>query len=257
MHHPGRAVDARILSDDMMKRSGRTATRQGTAAEGGDSEGRNSGVVTAEKVYRRIRETIMEGSLLPGTRLVEEATAQGLGVSRTPVREAIFRLESEGLVSRDERGGAIVAELTSEEIEDIYAVRSALEGLAARMAAGKMSQREFVRLEHTQARLEAAAEAMDAEALASLNFSFHEVILRATHNVTLVGFMEQIHASLRRATQTTMAYPGRAEEAMAEHRDLIRALKQNDSADAERIARQHIDNAFNIRLLLNVRAELE
>jgi len=210
----------------------------------------------AENVYRELRNTIVEGNLAPGVRIVEETTARRLGVSRTPVREAIFRLESEGLVRRDQRGGAIVAELTAEEIEDVYAVRTALEGLAARMAAATMSHTEFIRLEHTQARLEAAAEAGGPEELASLNFSFHEVILRATHNSTLVSFMAQIHASLRRATQTTLAYPGRAAEALKEHRDLIDAIRRKDEAGAERIARQHIENAFSIRLMLNMNEEL-
>ncbi len=241
----------------MSRRQGKAVTEQDQVAEAAVPNGGGTGAVTAEKVYHRLREIIVEGKMPPGTRLVEEATAQMLGVSRTPVREAIFRLESEGLVSRDKRGGAIVAELTSSEIEDIYAVRSALEGLAARLAAGKMTQREFVRLEHTQERLKAATDAHDPAVLASLNFSFHEVILRATHNLTLIGFMEQIHASLRRATQTTLAYPGRAQQALAEHQELIEAFRRKDAVEAERIARQHIDNAFNIRLLLNVREELD
>lgn len=241
----------------MTRRQAKTTTATAPTAEGSVSGSGGSGAVTAEKVYHRLREIIVEGQMPPGTRLVEEATAQMLGVSRTPVREAIFRLESEGLVSRDKRGGAIVAELTAGEVEDIYAVRSALEGLAARLAAGKMTQREFVRLEHMQERLEAATKANDPAALAALNFGFHEVILRATHNLTLIGFMEQIHASLRRATQTTLAYPGRAQQALAEHQALIEAFRRKDAAEAERIARQHIENAFNIRLLLNVREELD
>lgn len=215
-----------------------------------------AGAVMAENVYQRLRKTIVEGDLAPGVRLVEETTARHLGVSRTPVREAIFRLESEGLVRRDQRGGAIVAELTGEEIEEVYAVRSALEGLAARMAASTMSSTEFTRLEHTQARLETATREAGPEELASLNFSFHEVILRSTHNSTLISFMAQIHASLRRATQTTLAYPGRAVEALREHRELIDAIRRRDEAGAERIARQHIDNAFHVRLLLNMKEEL-
>lgn len=215
------------------------------------------GTITAEQAYERLRRIIVNGEIPAGTRIVEEATARRLGVSRTPVREAIFRLESERLVTRDQRGGAVVAELSSEEIEDVYAVRSALEGLAARLAVGKMSHRDFVRLEHIQERLKSATREMDADELATLNFWFHEVILKSTHNATLINFMGQIHASLRRATRTTLAYPGRAEEALEEHEALIEALKGQDADESELIARRHIDSAFNIRLLLNVREELD
>lgn len=210
----------------------------------------------AELAYQRLRKAIISGEILADTRLVEETVARQLGTSRTPVREAIFKLESERLVRRDSRGGAIVSTLTPEEIEEVYAVRSALEGLSVRLASRTMLPRDHVRLEHIQARLDEAAESERFDDLTVLDLHFHNVILRSTRNKTLIGFMEQIHDSLRRVDTSTLAYPGRAAEAMHEHRLILSALKAGNARQAEQIARKHIESALDVRLLMNLSDEI-
>lgn len=220
-------------------------------------EDKSSGYVSTEKVYSTLRSAIIAGRMPAGTRIIEEATARSLGVSRTPVREAIFRLEAERLVARDPRGGAIVAELSSDEIEELYAVRAALEGLSARLAVRMLLPKDFIRLEQIQEMLDDSTSRGDVDELVRLNLVFHDAILRVTKNATLIGFMGQIHNALRRVSRTTLGYPGRAEETRNEHRDLIDALRAGDGDRAEAAARLHVNNALRVRLLLNVREELD
>lgn len=220
-------------------------------------EEKSTGFVSTEKVYSTLRSAIIAGKMPAGTRLVEEATARSLGVSRTPVREAIFRLEAERLVSRDPRGGVIVAELSSEEIEELYAVRAVLEGLSARLAVHMMLPKDFIRLEQIQEKLEDSTSKRNIDELVRLNLVFHDAILRVTKNATLIGFMGQIHNSLRRVSHTTLGYPGRAKETIGEHRNLIDALRAADADRAETAARHHVNNALRVRLLLSVREELD
>lgn len=222
-----------------------------------DSRSGPTGILPVDYVYQTLRSQILSGGLQAGTRLVEESTARLLGVSRTPVRDAIFRLETERLVTRDARGGTVVASLTPEEIEDIYAVRSSLEGLAARLAVRTMSPRDHLRLEHVQAKLEEATEQERFDDLTVLDLHFHDVILRSTRNQTLISFMEQLHTGLSRVDASTLAYPGRAAEAMREHRSLIAALKSGNARQAEQVARKHMDNALDIRLMMNLSEEIE
>jgi DNA-binding GntR family transcriptional regulator len=217
---------------------------------GGDSQS------PFDHAYHALKDAILKGRLVAGTRLAEEPTAQRLGVSRTPIRQALQRLETERLVRRGVRGGAVVAELTPREIEDVYAVRAVLEGLAARLAAGSMSLQDHVRLEYTQGLLEKATLERRFEDLATLNLRFHGVILGATQNSTLVGFMAQIHDSLRRPSAGTMAHKNRGTVAMAEHRALIEALRNGDASSAEDIARRHIGNALAVRLEIHLLEEI-
>lgn len=184
--------------------------------------------------------------------MTEQGLATEYGVSRTPVREAIHRLEAEGLLERRPYYGITVRQMSPKEIEDIYVVRSELEGLAARLAARTMSDQDQTKLKVLHQRMEEAVASSNIDLLASLNYQFHETVLRSTGNDALDAIMHDIHVRLARLQRTTLGYPGRAERALAEHHGIIQALLARDSEKAERLARDHIDNALQVRLLMHL-----
>lgn len=212
---------------------------------------RTAGVRSADMVYESIRNAILAGDLEPGDRLLEERLAADLGVSRTPVREAIARLEAERFVERTARAGLIVAVVSQREIEDVYAVREVLEGLAARLCAQAASEADRQRLELLEEEMESAAGAGDSEAMFRINREFHDQIGRASRNETLVHFLQQIRFTFDRYGPTTMSHPGRAEDAVLEHRAVIEAISRHDGIGAERLAREHIAAALHVRLLMH------
>lgn len=210
-----------------------------------------AGLRSADMVYQTVRNAILEGELAPGDRLLEERLATDLGVSRTPVREAIARLEAERFVERTARTGLIVAVVSQREIEDVYAVREVLEGLAARLCAEVASESDRQRLALVEDEMERAAQADDSDALYRINRELHDEIARASRNDTLRHFLQQIRYTLVRYGPTTMSHPGRAEEAVRQHRALIAAIAAHDPDGAERLAREHIARALDVRLQMN------
>lgn len=204
----------------------------------------------SDLVYTELFEEITTGRRQAGSRLVELEIAGILGVSRTPVRAALARLQLEGLVTNSASKGLIVAELTREEIEEVYATRAALEGFAARMAAYLALPLDIERLEIMRDRMEAHAEAGELEEFRQLNFQFHDEIRRISRNRMLQRFIGQTYAMLRRYRGSTAWHPGRAEEAVQEHRRLIEAIRNRDPEAAEKIARAHIERAQQIKVSL-------
>lgn len=204
----------------------------------------------AEAVHMTLREAILHGVLPAGQPLGEIQLASVFGRSRTPVREAILRLESEGLAERFPRRGLIVAQITREEVLEVYAVREMLDGLSSRLAALGILPIELDRLVWLNARLRAAAEQSDGPTMNQLNIEFHEAICLASRNSLLQEFMRRIHEWVRRFDDTTMAFPGRGLEAVAEHDALIDAIRARNPEDAERIAREHMSRARQIRIAM-------
>jgi DNA-binding GntR family transcriptional regulator len=202
----------------------------------------------AEAAYTTLREAIIHGVLRPGQPLAEIGLAEEFGRSRTPIREAILRLESEGLAARVPRRGLVVAKMTREEVLEVYAVREVLGGLAARLAALGMMPTEIDRLVWLNDRLRVATVAGDRKAMIQLNLEFHDAISQASRNSMLRDFMRRLHEWVHRFQETTMAFPGRGLEAIAEHEALIEAIRRRDPDAAERIARVHADRARQIRI---------
>lgn len=205
--------------------------------------------VAAEAIYLTLREAILSGILTPGERLGEVDLAALFKRSRTPVREAILRLESERLTERTRRG-FVVGSISREEVLEVYAVRTALDGLAARLAAQSIlpSELDHLRWLHTQI-LEAAAR-RDYERMLNLNLEFHETICLASRNSLLLQYMRQIHSWVRRFTDTTLSQPGRAALATAEHAALIEAIASRNSEEAELLARLHMEHAMQVRVAM-------
>ncbi|HEY8476277.1 MAG TPA: GntR family transcriptional regulator, partial [Chloroflexota bacterium] len=204
----------------------------------------------ADAVYLALREAIVTGQLRPGDRLAEEQLARRFGVSRTPVREAILRLEAEHFARRLPRRGLVVRPILEKEVLEVYAVRAVLDGLAAALAAKEASPPDVARLRWINQQLAEAAERQEFRAMAALNIQFHEAICEAAHNGMLLHFVRQIHDWVRRFESTTLAHPGRAEAAIAEHERLLQAIEAGDAELAERLAREHMSNALQVRVAM-------
>jgi DNA-binding GntR family transcriptional regulator len=197
-------------------------------------------------VYERLRGEIVSGRLESGAPLVEATVAARYGTSRTPVREALRRLEQDGLVERGDRG-LRVRTRGPEEILEIYEVRILLEGSAARGAADRSTKLDLIRIKNAADAM-AAVDPADPDAMAAANQAFHEEIWAASHNRTLVDLLTRLNSHITRYPATTLTSPGRWTEALDEHGDLVHAIETGDRAQAGLIAESHMTKARDIRL---------
>ena len=198
-----------------------------------------------QDAYLRILAQIRDGKLKPGERLTETELARSLGISRTPVREAIRQLESDGLVTHVPRVGAAIRTLDYAEITELYAMRTVLEGTAARFAARAASLVEIEELEEISSAMAKAPGGAEAYVQ---NRHFHEGLLNAARNRFLVKSVEAVNTTLLILGPSTLYEEARAEEALAEHEAIMTALRARDEDSAERAMRQHIDQAHKARL---------
>ncbi|MEZ5724595.1 MAG: GntR family transcriptional regulator [Paracoccaceae bacterium] len=199
-----------------------------------------------ESVYERLCEDIRAGVLAPGSRLREAEIAERLSVSRTPVREAIRRLEAEGLVDHLPRSGATVRRLDYSETMELYEMRTVLEGTAARLAARAASPVELEELQAINAEMRAADG--QPERLVRLNRQFHRRLLEASRNRFLLRAMATVENTLLILGASSMHLPERAVAAVAEHGEVLDALLIRDGAAAEAAMRRHMERAQFARL---------
>jgi len=195
--------------------------------------------------YQRLLEEIREGALLPGDRLREIELSERLGVSRTPVREAIRQLEADGLVTHVPRLGATVRRLDYAEVMELYEMRAVLEGTAARLAARAASDVELDELDHLNDQLSDAGMGPDA---ARINRVFHATLLDAAKNRFLAKSMLSLQKALLILGPSQLLDNDRAEIAVTEHRRIMAALQARDGATAETEMRAHIQAAQRIRI---------
>ena len=198
--------------------------------------------------YSLILEAIEGGTYRPGDRLVESELAERLGVSRTPVREALQRLETQSMLTRDGRS-LIVASLDHNQLAELYVVRAELEGLAARLAAKHATEEEIRVLQDMIE--EDRAHLGDPDALSRANRRFHKQIHLASHNRYLVQQLGLVHRSMALLATTSLAAEGRGETALAEHEAIVTAIARGDEAAAQNALRAHISKAFETRLKLD------
>jgi DNA-binding GntR family transcriptional regulator len=202
---------------------------------------------TQEIAYALLRQTIIDGHLPPGQQLREVSLAKSINVSRTPVREALSRLEQDGLVVRNERG-VVVRERSPDEILDLYQVRILLEQSAASDAAMRRTTADLLALRRgVAARLD---DASDAEDVVRRNRDFHQAVWRASHNSAAIDLLQRLDLHLARYPATTLVYPGRKESAQQEHEELFAAIEASDPAAAAAVALRHFTEARNIRIQL-------
>lgn len=196
-----------------------------------------------DHVFKKLRRAIITGELKPGERLVERTLAEQLGVSRTPVREAIRMLELEGLISHSPKLGAVVARVSAAEVLEIYRIRSVLEGLAAHMAAENITPADANKLMQTLERIESAAQQRDLTRLEQEHRQFNDIIYRAAGSPRLYSMITTLADHIQRHVHVGYSQPKRIEEATREHRRLAEAIKAQNSPLAEQVAREHIDNS--------------
>lgn len=195
--------------------------------------------------YSLILEAIDVGVYKPGNRLVESELAERFGVSRTPIREALQRLETQSLLERDGRS-LIVASLDHNQMAELYVVRRELEGLAARLAAKHATEEEIRVLQEMVAEDDALVD--DPTALARANRRFHEQIHLASHNRYLVQQLDLVHRTMALMATTSLAVQGRGEIAQSEHKAIVDAIAARDEEAAGRALKEHISVAFMTRL---------
>ena len=198
-----------------------------------------------ESAYARIRAAIRDGGLAPGERLTEVDLAARFGVSRTPVRQAIARLEAEGLLTHEPRRGLTVTRPDHQQVVELYVMREVLEGAAARLAAQHASDTEIAAMAEIVDGEPAAFG--DAAALAAVNQRLHGLLYLAAHNRYLLRSLDQLAATMA-LLPSLLGQGGRAEGAHAEHRTLLAALRLRDGDAAEAAAREHARAALRHRL---------
>lgn len=201
---------------------------------------------TAQDAYARLLADIRAGALLPGARLTETELAARLGMSRTPVREAIRQLEAEGLVVHQPRVGATLRALDYSEVTELYEMRAVLEGTAARLAARAASDVELAELAAINEEISAAQG--DPERLYQLNRQFHAALLDAAKNRFLFAAVGAIHKTMLILGPSTMEDAERATAACSEHQAVLDALAARDGEAAEVAMRAHIEAAQRVRL---------
>ena len=195
--------------------------------------------------YSLILDAIDVGEFRPGDRLVESDLAERFGVSRTPIREALQRLETQSLLARDGRS-LIVASLDHNQMAELYVVRTELEGLAARLAARHATDEEINVLREMVE--EDRQLIYDPNALSRANRRFHKQVHLASHNRFLVRQLDLVHRSMALLATSSLAVEGRGETALKEHDAIVDAIARHDGDAADAALKSHISVAFETRL---------
>jgi len=201
---------------------------------------------TADAVYQTLRQGVIQGDLPPGERLRSDALASELRVSRTPVREALRKLEAEGLVARL-GSGLVVRALSERELTEVFYVREALEGMAARLAAENATPSEISEIRELLEDMEAVHRRGDIGMLRRLTGEFHQLVCRASHNDRLLQSLKALLDHIRQIETSTLYKAGRPAAALQEHRDLLLAIEAHDGDRAEQTARQHRRKTLELR----------
>lgn len=196
-----------------------------------------------EVVSETLRQAIQEGVLKPGERLMEIPLAEELGVSRTPIREAIRKLELEGFVVMIPRRGTYVANITLKDITQVFEIRSALEELAAGLAAERITEEEIEKLERMLVEIGDLMAAKDMERVVSADIEFHEVLYKASRNDRLAEIVHNLREQTMRFRTFSMNQPGRLAKTWEEHRQLVEAIGSHNPKEARKIARLHMEHS--------------
>ncbi|HHV96332.1 MAG TPA: GntR family transcriptional regulator [Clostridiaceae bacterium] len=193
-----------------------------------------------EVIFSTLREAIIMGELKPGERLMEVQLAEKMGVSRTPVREAIRKLELEGLVVMIPRRGAHVARLTEKDIMDVLEVRATLDGLATALATERINEDEIKELKHVQSQLENYVEKGNLQGVIKKDIEFHDVIYKASKNDKLMQIANNLREQVYRFRVIYLKDFGNNEEVIREHNEICSAILSRDPNLARESAHKHI-----------------
>lgn len=206
----------------------------------------DANLLLGDVAYESVREAIVANDLKPGERVSEYKVAEWLGISRTPAREGLRRLENEGLLTQHPRRGLVVASIDDDAVQELYAMRQLLEGSAAAMAAKNATDGEIATLQHLV--LAEAQIGDDIQRMYEHNRTFHEVVYRAAHNQFLLKFLlltADILSAYRNLSSLVMK--DRRDEVLKEHRELVEAIARRDEPGAQAAAVHHVQNALRAR----------
>jgi len=197
-----------------------------------------------DKVYQYIKQAIVHGVYKSGERIIERELADQLNVSRTPIREALFRLESQGFVKTMPRKGVVVSKLSPEEIVEIFTILASLESLAMKLAAQKAEPGEREELSRLIGELDAALASPElGEECRTVHFVVHDVVCRAARSPRLTQMLDGLSDYIRAFANVGYELPGRLRKATEEHRDLARAVRDGEAELAESLTKIHLENS--------------
>jgi DNA-binding GntR family transcriptional regulator len=193
-------------------------------------------------VFNTLREAILKGDLKPGERLMELQLAAQLGVSRTPIREAIRKLELEGLVVMIPRKGAAVANITEKDTKDVLEVRRTLEMFAVEVACDRITEEQLIQLKEAAKAFEASKGSMDLIRIAETDMQFHEIIYEATHNERLVQMLNNLRENMYRYRIEYLKDSNYYDGLVREHKAILEAIESGDKEKAGIYMKNHIEN---------------
>lgn len=194
-------------------------------------------------VYEAIKENILDGRYQPGDSLVESRIAEELHVSRTPVREAIRQLEFEDLVVSIPNRGVFVQGLTKQDSEDIFSIRTLIEGQIVKWAIDRITEEEINKLYEIVELMELYTSKKDYTSLVRLDTNFHKTIYDACKSKHLNRMLTGLHSNMQLARQQSLRKPNRAEQSLAEHKMILAAIEQKDKELAMRLMLEHVESA--------------
>ena len=201
-----------------------------------------TGMTLTERVYTTIKEAILDLKLQPGSPLVEDELARQLGTSKTPVRDALFTLERDGLVTKIPYKGTYVSEVSLRDATEIFELRAVLEGLAARLAADSFGPEEFAEADRLLDAADDARTRGDREAASQLGAQFHWLLLQQAENRRLKPILAKLEEQLRRLRRLSDLRQGRLEKSSREHRAILAALRTGDAYAVEDAMRNHLQS---------------
>ncbi|MGN1148079.1 MAG: GntR family transcriptional regulator [Lachnospiraceae bacterium] len=207
-------------------------------------------------VFNTLRQAILTGELKPGERLMEIHLANRLGVSRTPIREAIRKLELEGLVTMIPRRGAEVAQITEKSLKDVLEVRRALDALSVELACDRISPEELKALAEACDAFEAATKTKDPKKIAQADVALHDIIVKAANNSRLLQLVNNLSEQMYRYRFEYIKDVSTHGQLVSEHRIMFESIRQKDKETAARTAKLHIDNQ-EIAIMKQLRLERE
>ena len=196
-------------------------------------------------VFETLRKAILDGDLKPGERVMEVQLAEELGVSRTPVREAIRKLELEGLLVMVPRKGAYVADISIKDVLSVLEIRASLEGLGASLAAERITEEEVERLKVSAKEFEAMHEANDRDGMVEKDTEFHSILLSASRNNKLLEIVEGLSDYVQRFRVIYFTEYSDSKNIMEEHRKILEAIDERDIDKANKAAQDHIESIGN------------
>ncbi|MEA2087412.1 MAG: GntR family transcriptional regulator [Candidatus Caldatribacteriota bacterium] len=198
----------------------------------------------SQKVYRVLKMEIVKGAIKPGAKLLEGKIAEQMGISRTPVREALRELAAEGFVKMNPNQGMIVNNASIEDVHNVLQIRGVLEGLAARLAATLISKEETKKLDSYIKQMEKFTDRNDPLAFSDIDAKFHELIVNCCGNKQLIQIRKNISEQVNRYRIKSLNVPGRLKYSLKEHQEIAEALKIKDSKKADMLSRKHIESAM-------------